>query len=69
MDQSKLIMMANQIARNLQHHEESEAIGELVSHISLYWTRQMIAQLLMLDQSKGLDPLVIKAFARLKENV
>ena len=67
MDQSKLIRMANQIARNFQHLEESAAIKEIAQHIQLYWTKSMRAHLLDVSSSSQLDPVVIKVIAHLTQ--
>jgi len=66
-DQSKLIRMANQIARNFQHLDESAAIKEIAQHIQLYWTKPMRAHLLDVSSSSQLDPVLIKVIAHLTE--
>ena len=67
MDQLKLIRMANQIARNFQHLDESAAIKEIAQHIQLYWTKPMRAHLLDVSYSSQLDPVVIKVIAHLTQ--
>lgn len=70
-DIGKLVMMANQIARNLAAQGDERAIAATAGHIRDFWTPQMIAALRGGDGT-GLDPLARQAIDALgggdKEN-
>ncbi len=59
----KLVMMANQIAKNLTIQGEERAVAEMSSHIKRYWEprmRQTMEAYVRADGS-ALDPLALKA--------
>ena len=63
MSDSKLVYMANQIARNLKSLSEKEALTSTAEHIRLYWTPAMLREIyaLMDAGGEGLDPLAKQA--------
>jgi formate dehydrogenase subunit delta len=60
----KLVMMANQIARNLAAQGDARAIAATARHIRDFWSPQMIAAIRTHDGA-GLDPLARQAIAAL----
>lgn len=60
--EAKLVIMANQIARNLRPHGDAAA-AELAAHIQDFWTPRMRSQLsaLVAAGASGLDPMVTRA--------
>lgn len=59
----KLVMMANQIAKNLAVNGDDRAITETADHISRFWEprmRNLIGEHLA-KGGEGLDPRVVKA--------
>lgn len=67
MEVSKLVYMANQIARNLAAQGPDKATAAVAEHIRLFWDPRMKATIIAHDQhgGEGLDPLVRSALARL----
>ena len=63
MDVTRLITMANQIARNLSVQGEDAAIAATAEHIRLFWDPRMKAGILAHCEQggEGLDPLALKA--------
>lgn len=59
--------MSNDIARQLAHLPEAEAVERLVTHLRSFWTPAMRAGLVALARSGSadLDPLVVRAAAAL----
>ena len=68
MELSRLVYMANQIARNLAPQGEDQAAAAAVAeHIRLFWDPRMKAQILAHAKSSadGLDPLTRTALEKL----
>lgn len=65
MDNARLIRMANQIARNLAHQGEAEAVEATARHLQDFWDPRMKAAILAADPS-GLDPIALAAVERLR---
>jgi len=59
-DPSRLVMMANQIARNLAVRGEEAAIAETARHLRDFWDPRMKTAILKVDRS-ALDPIVASA--------
>jgi formate dehydrogenase subunit delta len=62
----KLIMMANQIARNVTH--EADPVGMIADHIKAFWSPRMIAQITPVLSETGparLGPVAHAALSRL----
>ena len=62
----KLIMMANQIARNVTH--EADPTAMIADHIKAFWSPRMIAQIAPVLSENGparLDPVAQAALSRL----
>lgn len=60
----KLILMANQIARNLEALGEAEAIGATAEHIRKYWAPQMRAAMkthIEREEGRGLSAIALQA--------
>lgn len=59
----KLVMMANQIAKNLAIQGEEQAISGIANHIRSFWDQRMRAAIAahVVNGGKGLDPLAKKA--------
>jgi formate dehydrogenase subunit delta len=59
----KLVMMANQIARNLAAEGEARAVPQIANHIVNFWDPRMRAGIAahMAAGGAGLDPLARKA--------
>ena len=66
----KLVMMANQIARNLRVQGEDRAIPAIADHITKFWDPRMRAALLshLAAGGAGLDPLARAGIQRLAES-
>ena len=64
MDDTTLIYMANQIARNLAAQGETLAIAETRQHIIDFWDPRMKAAILAADPA-ALSPIAAAAIARL----
>jgi len=64
MDHARLVMMANQIARNLASQGEAEAIAQTARHLRDFWDPRMKAAILA-DRT-GLEPAAAAAVARLE---
>jgi formate dehydrogenase subunit delta len=66
-DEKTLMRMANQIAANFHYAPEDDAVASVATHIRQFWTKRMRAELgdLAAQAPARLDPLVIKALARL----
>jgi formate dehydrogenase subunit delta len=62
----KLVLMANQIARNVTH--DPDPVGMIAEHIKAFWSPRMIAQIAPVvagaDQAR-LDPVAQAALSRL----
>lgn len=67
MDMGKLIMMANQIARNLALQEGDRAVAATAEHLRLFWEPRMRALIVEHWQQggEGLDPMARDAVAKL----
>lgn len=65
----KLVMMANQIARNLAIRGEAEAVAETADHIARFWDPRMRATILAYAATDGaaLNPIAAAALARLAD--
>lgn len=62
----KLVMMANQIARNVTH--EADPVSMIADHIKAFWSPRMIAQIAPVLSETGparLDPVAHAALSRL----
>jgi formate dehydrogenase subunit delta len=59
-DPARLVMMANQIARNLAVRGEEVAIAETARHLRDFWDPRMKAAILKADRS-ALDPIAARA--------
>lgn len=62
----KLIMMANQIARNVTH--EADPVSMIADHIKAFWSPRMIEQIAPVLNETGparLDPVAHAALSRL----
>lgn len=59
----KLVMMANQIARNLAIQGEDRAVEATADHIQKFWNPRMRAMIAKHAAAggKGLDPLAARA--------
>jgi formate dehydrogenase subunit delta len=59
----KLVMMANQIAKNLAIQGEDRAVKEMSSHIKRYWEPRMreTMKAYVLADGSALDPLAMKS--------
>ncbi len=68
MSESKLVYMANQIARNLKSLSETEALAATAEHIRLYWTPRMREDIFALIDAgdSGLDPLAKQALETIR---
>ena len=66
--QTKLITMANQIARFMESKPHAEGVEGLSSHINDFWEPRMRRQLFeLLDQGgEGLRPLVLDAAEKIR---
>lgn len=64
MDQAKLVMMADQIARNFAAQGDEAAAERTAEHIRLYWDPRMKAAILACDRAI-LSPVAAKALERL----
>ena len=63
----KLVMMANQIARNLAVEGEARAVPAIADHLARFWDPRMRAAIVarVADGGAGLDPLARAAVERL----
>ena len=59
-----LVMMANQIARNLAVRGEAAAVAAVAEHIRDFWDPRMKAAIVSANIDQ-LDPIAAKAIARL----
>lgn len=68
---TKLVYMANQIAKFMESKPHDEGVAGLSSHINDFWEPRMRRQLFeVLDAGgKGLRPLVLDAAASIKRPV
>ena len=68
---TKLIYMANQIAKFMESKPHAEGLASLASHINDFWEPRMLKHLFeVLDQGgAGLRPLVIEASANIRRPV
>jgi formate dehydrogenase subunit delta len=65
----KLVMMANQIARNLAVLGEEEAVAGTAQHIRRFWDPRMRAAIVALAAKGGaLEPIAAAAVSRLGES-
>ena len=66
--QTKLITMANQIARFMESKPHAEGVEGLANHINDFWEPRMRRQLFeLLDQGgTGLRPLVLDAAEKIR---
>lgn len=66
--QTKLITMANQIARFMESKPHAEGVEGLANHINDFWEPRMRRQLFeLLDQGgNGLRPLVLDAAEKIR---
>ena len=66
--QTKLVTMANQIAKFMESKPHAEGVAGLASHINDFWEPRMRRHLFdLLDQGgAGLRPLVIEAAAQVR---
>ena len=66
--QTKLITMANQIARFMESKPHAEGVEGLANHINDFWEPRMRRQLFeLLDQGgEGLRPLVLDAAEKIR---
>ena len=65
----KLVMMANQIAKNVAVQGEARAVAATADHIARFWDPRMRAAILahLAAGGAGLDPLARAAVERLAE--
>lgn len=58
-----LVVMANQIAANLAHGEESEQVAAVASHIVRFWAAPMKEKIInhLHDGGEGLLPVAARA--------
>lgn len=63
----KLVMMANQIAKNLRVQGEDRAVPAIADHITRFWDPRMRAAILahLAAGGAGLDPLARAGVERL----
>jgi len=66
MDASRLIYMANQIARNFAAQGEDLAVAATADHMVKYWDPRMKAQLFA-HGGEGLTPIAARALLALRE--
>ncbi len=68
-DDSKLVMMANQIGKFYVPQKQVEPVGAIATHIRKFWDPRMRTAIIShLDHGgEGLDPPVRDAVQRLKE--
>jgi formate dehydrogenase subunit delta len=65
----KLVMMANQIARNLAVRGEAEAIAGTADHIRRFWDPRMRKEIVAYVGNGGaLEPIAAAAVRRLGES-
>lgn len=63
MDVDHLVMMANQIARNLAARGDEAAVALMVEHIQDFWDPRMKAGILTADPNK-FEPIAASAVAQ-----
>jgi len=65
---SKLVMMANQIAKAFAIQGEARAVPQIVQHIRKFWDPRMRAgiQAHVAGGGAGLEPLAVKAVQQLQ---
>jgi formate dehydrogenase subunit delta len=66
---TRLVSMANQIARAFGHHKPEEAEKEVAEHIKSFWEKRMLAQIYAhIDAgADGLDPLARQGLERIRQ--
>lgn len=67
--QSRIPMMANQIAAFFATQPEGEQVSGVANHINAFWEPRMRAQLFELIEAggDGLHPLVVEAAAKVRK--
>ncbi|PKB13391.1 formate dehydrogenase subunit delta [Novosphingobium kunmingense] len=65
MDETKLVRMANDIARNFAAQRHEDAVAAVADHITMFWEPRMKAGLYAADR-KALLPLAAEAVALLE---
>jgi formate dehydrogenase subunit delta len=62
-----LVMMANQIARNLEIHGEAKATAEMADHVKAFWDPSMLKRMdtHLAAGGAGLSPIARAALQRL----
>lgn len=70
MSPDKLLYMANQIGKFFAHEGESQAAQSVATHLRRYWDPRMRRAILAHYDAggAGLDPIVYRAVASLKES-
>ena len=62
----KLVMMANQIARNLAVRGEDEAVAATADHLRRFWDPRMRAAIVAhVEKGGALEPIAMAAVRRL----
>jgi formate dehydrogenase subunit delta len=71
MRSDKLVMMANQIAKNFAAQGEARAVPQIATHIEKFWDPRMRKQIFAhLDEGgAGLEPLSLSALTSLREKL
>lgn len=64
MNEGHLVMMANQIARNLAAQGEETAVAMMAQHLKDFWDPRMKAAIQSVDPAK-LETIAAKAVARM----
>lgn len=67
MDEAKLAMMANQIARNLAARGEEAAVAETARHLRDFWDPRMRSAIVAADRA-ALDPIAARAVDLLEQH-
>lgn len=67
MDEAKLAMMANQIARNLAARGEETAVAETARHLRDFWDPRMRSAIVAADRA-ALDPIAARAVDLLEQH-
>ena len=65
---TRLVSMANQIARAFGHRDPEEAEKEIAAHFKSFWEKRMLAQIYAhIDAgAEGLDPLARQSLERIR---
>lgn len=65
---ARLVLMANQIARNMKARGEEKAIKATAGHISRFWERRMRERILqhVAEGGEGLDDIALRALKMVK---